>query len=288
MFAPLFRIFSAFLITVGFLAGSTGAYALIFQGNEARFGTLMAVALVLVLSGYRIRSYAGELDLVALNPGDIANHFVIPKALGLGANADPWVTAGAGAIAGAAVVIIVGLAGFVTQRALFPAIVVFAVYGALLAVVKRRALRRGGLIQNREGTYYGAHLRMSQYAVPCIVVLWLVFSAPEANPLTVGIIAAGLFFWIGKVFHYVWDVSHTALLALYYGEHSAKAIEWGLREWLVRSRRDLELKEVGYDPERAEARIVGRFYRPEELERDMRRLDFLKSVTLVPVDEGDG
>lgn len=285
MFAPLFRILSGFLIVIGLLAGSQGAYSLVFQADPGRFARMMLVALVLALTGYRIRQLAGELDLIAIEPEAIANNFELPKALGLGANASPWVTMTAGAVAGAAVVGIAGLAGFVTPGALLAAMAVFAVYGAVLAWIKRRALGRGGLVKSRDGRYYAAHRRVSQYAVPAIVVIWLVLSAPEANPLTVGLIAAGLLFWIGKGFHHVWDVSHTALLVLYYGEHSPTTIEWGLGEWLRRSRRDLEVTSVTYVPDVAEARVTGRFYRPEELERDMRRLDFLKKVTLIP-DEG--
>ena len=45
-----------------------------------------------------------------------------------------------------------------------------------------------------------------------IVVAWLIASAPEANPLTLGLIVVGLFFWLGKAFHHVWDVAHTRAL----------------------------------------------------------------------------
>lgn len=285
LFAPLFRILSLFLIGIGLLAGSSGAYHLVFYADLGLFVKRMALALVLALSGYKIREYSGELDLVAMTPEAIANYFEVPKALGLGANANPCVTAAFGAVAAAAVVGFVGLAGFITPRSLLAAVLVFAVYGAALALIKRRALRAKDLIRSRQGAYYGPHLRVSQYAVPCIVVAWLIASAPDANPLSLAFIAGGLLFWIGKAFHHVWEVTHTALLVLYYGDDSPKTIEWGLYEWLRRSRRDVEVASVTFVPEAAEARVVGRFFRPEALVQDMRRLDFLRKVTLVPLNE---
>lgn len=285
MFAPLFRISSLLLIAVGLLSGSTGAYALIFQANAVRFFTLMTLGVVLALAGYFLRSWAGELNLVLIRPEDLANDFTIAKALGLGANAAPGVTAAAGALAGALIVLLVGLAGFITAGALLQATVLFGIYGAGLALIKRRALRRGALLRDKDGNYYAAHRRVSHWAVPVIVVAWLIASAPEANPLTLGLIVVGLFFWLGKAFHHVWDVAHTALLALIYGENGPKTIEWGLYQWLRHSRRDLALTSVSYVPERAEATVVGRFERPEELKREMRRLDFLREVVLVS-DEG--
>ena len=148
---------------------------------------------------------------------------------------------------------------------------------------QRRAIRRGALIKGSDG-YYAAHRRASQIAVPAIAVTWLIASAPEANPLTLGLIVIGLLFWVGKAFHHVWDVSHTALLALVYGENGPKTIEWGLYQWLRHSRNDLELTSVMFIPDTGEAKVVGRFFRPDELEREMRRLDFLKAVTLIPED----
>lgn len=274
-----------FLIVVGIFAGSTGAYALLFQARPSRFLALMAVALVLSVSGYWIRTRSGDLDVVAIAPDAIALHFELPKALGLGAHAHPVVTALAGAAAGAAVVFVVALAGFITRGSLLPAMGLFAVYGAVLGLVKRRTLQRGGLVKSRSGTYYATYRRLSQAVVPVIVVAWLVVSAPDANPVPLMLIAGCLLFWVGKAFHSVWDATHTALLALYYGENSPRTVEWGLYEWLRRSRRDLELTSVTYHPERAEATVVGRFQRPDELQRDMSRLDFLKRVTLIADEE---
>ena len=104
MFAPLFRILSAFLVGIGLLGGTTGVYALVFRGELVRFVILMAVAVVLALAGYKIREHAGELDLVTMRPEDLANNFEIPKALGLGANAAAATSALVGGLVGAAII----------------------------------------------------------------------------------------------------------------------------------------------------------------------------------------
>lgn len=286
MFAPLYRILSLFLVGIGLLAVTTGAHALIFRGEPGRFAALLLIGLGVGLVGYKLRLRVGDLDFVIMRPEAIANNFEIAKALGLGANAAPAASFLAGAGAGAAIVAAVGLAGFITANALLTAILFFAVYGGILALIKRWTLRRGGLVKGQDG-YFAAHRRVSQYAVPVIVVTWLIASAPEANPVTLGLIVVGLLFWVGKAFHHVWDVSHTALLTLIYGEHRPQTIEWGLYQWLRHSRNDLELVSVTYHPEHAAAEVVGHFYRPGELEREMRRLDFLKSVKLIPVDRAN-
>lgn len=283
VFAPLFRILSLFLVGIGLLAATTGAYSLIFRADFGRFVTLMLIGIAVGLVGYRLRLRSGELDYVVMRPDAIANHFEIAKALGLGANASRAVTATAGALAGATIVAAVGLAGFITPGALLAAVILFAFYGAVLALVKKEALRRGALVKSGDG-YYGSYRRVSQYVVPVIVVTWLIASAPEANPVTLGLIVIGLLFWVGKAFHYVWEVTHIAILTLIYGEHRPQTIEWGLYQWLRLSRRDVDLISVTFHPEYAEAEVVGRFYRPAELEREMRRLDFLKSVKLISAD----
>lgn len=283
MFAPLFRILSLFMVGIGLLAATTGAYSLVFRADFGRFVTLTVVGIAVGLVGYRMRLRAGDLDYVVMRPEAIANNFEIAKALGLGANAAPAVTALAGGLAGAAIIAAVGLAGFITPGALLAAVALFAAYGAVLALIKRRALRRGALIKSGDG-YYGSYRRVSQIVVPVIVVTWLIASAPEANPVTLGLIVIGLLFWVGKAFHHVWDVTHIAILTLVYGEHRPQTIEWGLYQWLRHSRRDVELVSVAFHPEKAEAEIVGRFFRPTEVEREMRKLDFLKSVRLIPLD----
>ena len=131
MFAPLFRILSAFLVGIGLLARDDGGLRPRLPGGDlVRFVILMAVAVGLALAGYKIREHAGELDLVTMRPEDPANNFEIPKALGLGANVAAADERSAGGLAVAAIIGGLGLTGFITPRALLVAMLLFASYGA--------------------------------------------------------------------------------------------------------------------------------------------------------------
>lgn len=265
---------------ISLLAGTSGVYRLVFTADVIPFIILIAQSVIYVYIGLRIRESAGGLNLVSVRPEEIASHFEIPKAFGLGRHATIPITFCAGAAASAAIIVLTGLLGFITARALLLAIAVFALYGGLLALAKRRWLRKGKLRRQQDG-YVAAHRRISVIAVPTIVVVWAVATLPEANPGLLAVIMLGLLFWIGQLYHHLWEVLHTGLLALFYGENDTKTIEWGLMEWLRYTRRDVEAIAVDYDPQEERVRVIGHFTRPDDLRSDLLRLDFIKRVHLV-------
>lgn len=280
MLKPIFRIVGNFLVVIALIAGVSGFYQIAFRGEILLFVILMFQSMVYLLIGLRIREWSGNLNLISIRPEEIANFFEIPKAFGLGRNASPIVAFATGAAASAIIVLATGALGFITAGAWFKAVGLFAVYGGVLAIAKRRALQKG-ILQRQEHGYFGAHRRISVVAVPTIVVVWVVLSAPEANPVLIATIAGGLFFWIGQLYHHLWEVLHTAMLVLIYGEHNPQTIEWGLAEWLRYTRRDARVTEVKFDETVGRVTVRGQFDRPEELRSDLLRLDFVNRVNLI-------
>lgn len=280
MFRPILRGLSTFVMVIGFVAGCTGTYALIFQNNAARFGLLMLLCLAAVIGGLKMREGTGEVNLVGFTTDELAAHFEIAFALGLGANAAKGKSVLAGSVAAVAVVLALALIGWISARNLWLALLLAAAYGGLLAAVKGRALRQNAFVV-KNGRRYGAHRRLNVILIPAVTVVWIVLSAPEADPAILGIIALGLFWWIGSAFHHVWELLHTTILALLYGEKNPEAIRWGLVEWLEHTRADVRVEELHYDPS-GEVRVHGEFGNPAELRRELGRLDFVTSVELLP------
>lgn len=280
MLKPIFRIVGSFLIVLALLAGVSGFYRLIFGFDLIRFAILAVQAVVYVYVGLRVREWAGKLNLVSVRPEEIAHHFEVSKAFALGRRASPLLAALTGAGASAVIVLSVGMLGFVSLPAVASATGLFALYGALLALIKRRSLARGVLRRHADG-YVGAHRRISVVAVPAIVVTWIALTGPESNPMLMAIIALGLFFWIGQLYHHLWEVLHTALLVLVYGEHRPQTVEWALVEWLRYTRKDATVEAVEYEASSNRVTVHGRFERPEELRSDLLKLDFVERVHLV-------
>ncbi len=279
MLAPIFRSLSTFVFVIGFLAGSTGAYALVFQGDTLRFIILLAVGLVFIVAGLKMREATDELNLVAISPEEMAHQFELSVALGLGANAATGKSVVAGIAASALIIGSVALAGWITTQAFLPALVMIGAYGGVLALAKRRALIHGNF-STKDGRRFGAHRRLSLLAIPGITVIWLVLSAPEADPMIVAIIAAGLLWWIGAAFHRAWELLHTTILVLMYGEKNPQTIRWGLHEWLRYTRADARVDDVTYETE-GHVKVWGDFDKPDELKRDLLRLDFVEKVSLL-------
>ena len=277
MFATLFRALSTFIVVIGFLSGATAVYALIFGNNFVRFAILFPIGLVLVVVGIKMRARGSEQRIVGVQPEEIANDFSVAKAIGLGAHASPAASAAAGAIAGALVVIGVNIAGMMTARALPLALLIFALFGAALALMKRKGLQ-DGRFYIKNGRRFGPQRRLSQILIPVLTVSWLVLSAPEADPVILGLIAIGTLWWIGAAFDFAWDVLHITLLVLIYGEHATKTVEWGLREWLRHTRADARVYEVSYND--GDVLLKGEFDKPDELLRDLRKLDFVRSAKI--------
>lgn len=279
MLGPIFRSLSTFVFVIGFLAGSTGAYALFFQGDPLRFGILLGVALIFIIAALKMREATEELNLVAISPEDMVHQFEISVALGLGARASASKTALAGTGAAALIVIAVALAGWITDRAFLLSLVIISVYGGLLALAKQRALAQGAF-SIKDGKRFGAHRRLSVVVIPAITVVWLVLSAPEADPLILAIIALGLLWWIGAAFHRAWELVHTTILVLLYGEKNPQTIRWGLIEWLKYTRADARVRAVEF-VSGGQVTLHGEFDNPDELRRDLLRLDFVNNVRVV-------
>lgn len=277
LFLPLLRIVGAFMMAVGFLAAVSGTYLLLGEGAPGRIIYLYGLGFALLAIGLWLRSKGGEGDLVGVEPGEIESDFRIAVAYGLGAHSPPLVTALAGAAAAAAVVLVVALLGFVSPRALFVALTLFGVYGSLIALLKRAALRRGAFVA-RSGKRYGAHRRVNLVFVPAIVVAWLIAATPEASGAIILLIALVLLSWIGAPFHHLWEVFHVAALTLLYGERSKQAIEWGLREWIRYVRPSDRVRDLSYDPEAKRLVVEGEFRDAEEFARAVRRLEFVSGV----------
>ena len=277
MFLPLLRIFGAFAMAVGFMACVGGTYLLLGGGTSGRILYLYGIGAGLLAVGYWMRTKGGEGDLVGVEPGEIEHDFRIAIAYGLGAHAPAAVTALAGAAAAAAVVLFVALLGFVSPDAFLSALLLFGAYGAVLALLKKAALRRGAFVV-RNGKRYGAHRRVSVYVVPAIVIAWLVAAAPEVNGAIVLIVALVLLAWIGGPFHHLWEVFHIAALVLFYGEHSKRTTEWGLAEWLRYVRPSDSVRSLEYDPEAKRLVVEGEIRDPQELARAVGRLDFVSQV----------
>lgn len=280
MFKPILRGLSTFVMVIGFVAGCTGTYALLFQDNLARFGALMTLCLAAVLGGLKMREGTGDVNLVGFTTDELAAHFEIAFALGLGANAAKGRSVFAGMVAAGVIVLALALIGWISARSLWLALLLAAAYGGLLAVIKGRALRQDAFVV-KNGRRYGAYRRLNVVLVPAITVVWTVLSAPEADPAILGIIVLGLLWWIGAAFHHAWELLHTTILALLYGEKNPEAIRWGLIEWLEHTRADVKVQEVHYDPS-GQVRVHGEFANPAELRRELSRLDFVTAVELLP------
>jgi len=277
VFLPLLRIFGAFVVAVGFLACVGGTYLLLGSGTSGRIVYLYGIGAGLLALGYWLRAHGGEGDLVGVEPDEIEHDFRIAVAYGLGAHAPGAVTALAGAGASAAVVLFVALLGFISPGAFAWALLLFGAYGALLALLKKAALRRGAFVV-RNGKRYGAHRRVSVYVVPAMVIAWLVATAPEVNGAIVLAVALILLAWIGGPFHHLWEVFHTAALVLYYGEHSKQTTEWGLAEWLRYVRPADSVRSLEYDPEAKRLVVEGEIRDAQEFSRVVGRLDFVSDV----------
>lgn len=277
MFATLFRGLSAFVVAIGFLYGVTAVYALIFEGNPVRFAVYFPAGLVIVVAGIKMRERGHSRRIVGVQPEEIASDFAVAKAIGLGAHAPAGISAAAGALAGALIVLAVGVAGFVTVRALPVAVAVFALLGAALALAKRKGLAEGRFYV-KGGRRYGPQRRLSRILVPLLAVVWLVLSAPEADPVILALFAAGTLWWIGLAFDYAWDVLHIALLALFLGEYAPRTVEWGVMEWARHTRADARVSEVSFKD--GDLVLKGEFEKPDEFLQELRKLDFVRSARI--------
>lgn len=279
MLGPIFRSLSTFVFVIGFFAGCSGAYALIFQNAPSRFAVMMGIGVVAVIAALKMREASGELNLVALTPEDMAHQFEISLALGMGAHAPAGATALAGAAAAALIVIAIAFLGWLTPSAFVVALVLFAVYGAVLALIKKNTLQKGALIV-KDGKRFGAHRRLSLIFIPVLIVVWLAASAPEIDPVIMGIIILGLLWWTGAAFHRAWELLHTTFLVLMFKEKSPRSIRWGLQEWLRYTRSEARARQVAFDDD-GSVTLYGEFDNPDELRRELLRLDFITRVNLV-------
>lgn len=278
MIRPLYRILSSFLFTVGFLVCVSGGYAFVFGGGSfVLLFTRLALGLAILVAGFKAREASGDLELVLVDPEDLANFFEVAKAYGLGANAHPGISFLLGFAAAGLITLAFGALGLISPGALALAVGIIGLHGGLVGLFKRRSLKRGVLIK-KDGKLYGAHRRLNVYLLPVIVVVWLVVATPGADPIFLLAIAAGLLFWIGRVFHPIWEALHIAGLVLVYGENQPRTIEWGLFAWLRHSRFAARPEQVVFHG--GKVTLTGEFDRADELKRDLLRFDFIDEVEI--------
>ncbi len=208
---------------------------------------------------------------------------------GLAAYSPIQMAAGAGALAGVGLALVIMLLpiSIVRPRNLLLSVVIFGLYGLILGIWRRRDALSGRTLR-LFAWHLAPHSFFNYLALPfapCILVaLWQPKEGGSPDNFFGALITLLGLFWIGAAFDYVWEALDNLALGRLTGLRSDITAEYTLRKWIPREEAGNQALVECVECRAGKVAVTGQFARPAELRRKLQLLDFVKEAQVVAAD----